>query len=223
MKRSFRAAGLAAAAFGLAAFLWGGPLSAWQGDAPPAAVTSYLAHASIGADITDLGLNDETPADPAGDDARLAVHLSQVPDELPAPVALADMVSLEQRAETANAEQECLASAVYFEAQSEPLEGQLAVAEVVLNRTRSGLYPITICAVVTQPAQFSFVRRGTIPRPDRRTEAWRRAVAIARIAEAGAPRLLPRDVLWYHANYVAPGWGRRLERNTQIGLHIFYS
>ena len=53
------------------------------------------------------------------------------------------------------------------------------------------------------------VRRGTIPRPDRRTDAWRRAVAIARIAEAGAPRLLPRDVLWYHANYVAPGWGRR--------------
>jgi hypothetical protein len=222
MKRSFRAAGLAVAALGLAALLWGGPLDAWQGDAPPAAMTSYLAHASMGADITELGLNDETPADPAGDDARLAVHLSQVPDEPPAP-PLPELVEEHEGVETANAEQDCLASAVYFEAQGEPLEGQLAVAEVVLNRTRSGLYPITICNVVTQPWQFSFVRGGVIPRADRRTRAWRRAVAVARIAQAGELRLLPREVLWYHANYVSPGWGRRLDREIQIGLHIFYS
>ena len=81
----------------------------------------------------------------------------------------------------------------------------------------------TICQVVTQPWQFSFVRRGHIPAADRNSESWRRAVAIARIAEAGASRLLPRNVLWYHADYVSPSWGRRLARNTKIGLHIFYS
>lgn len=77
--------------------------------------------------------------------------------------------------------------------------------------------------MVTQPWQFSFVQHGVIPAADRNSESWRRAVAIARIAEAGAKRLLPHDVLWYHADYVSPSWGRRLARNTKIGLHIFYS
>ena len=120
-------------------------------------------------------------------------------------------------------EQECLANAVYFEARGEPLEGQLAVAEVVLNRSRSGRYPPTICGVVTQRAQFSFVRRGVMPRADRTSEAWRRAVGIANVAQARGMRLLSDNVLWYHATYVSPSWGRRLARNTQIGLHIFYS
>ena len=71
--------------------------------------------------------------------------------------------------------------------------------------------------------QYSFVRRGVIPRADPDCEHWRRAIAIARIAESRATRLLPENVLWYHANYVSPSWGRRLERNRQIGAHIFYS
>lgn len=120
-------------------------------------------------------------------------------------------------------EQECLVNAVYFEARGESLEGQLAVAEVVLNRSRSGRYPSTICGVVTQRAQFSFVRRGVMPRADRSSEAWRRAVAIANIAQTRGMRLLSDNVLWYHATYVSPSWGRRLARTTQIGLHIFYS
>ena len=61
------------------------------------------------------------------------------------------------------------------------------------------------------------------PLPARSSPEWRRAVAVAKIAENGASRLLPRDVLWYHADYVAPSWGRRLARNSKIGLHIFYS
>jgi hypothetical protein len=226
MLRSIRAVALAAAAFALAAFLWDDPIGAFQGEQAPVAGTSFIAHASAVVDMTDLGLNTPETTEPAPDgppgDPGAAIHLGQVPDDPPAP-PLIELVADNEGAETANAEQDCLASAVYFEAQGEPLEGQLAVAEVVLNRTRSGLYPATICGVVTQPAQFSFVRRGTIPRADRRTEAWRRAVAVARIAQAGELRLLPRDVLWYHADYVAPGWGRRLARNTKIGLHIFYS
>jgi spore germination cell wall hydrolase CwlJ-like protein len=137
--------------------------------------------------------------------------------------ALADLIVDHAATATSSPEQHCLASAIYFEARGESIEGQLAVAEVVLNRTRSGRYPATICAVVRQPAQFSFVRRGVIPRADQDCDHWRRAIAIARIAQAGATRLLPENVLWYHANYVSPGWGRRLERNRRIGAHIFYS
>jgi N-acetylmuramoyl-L-alanine amidase len=124
---------------------------------------------------------------------------------------------------TDDAEQDCLANTVFFEAGLEPLEGQVAVAEVVLNRMRSGRYPTTICGVVLQPAQFSYVRGGRIPRVDRSTEAWRRSVGVARMVQAGtAARLLPTDTLWYHADYVSPAWGPRLNRTTKIGLHIFY-
>ena len=121
-----------------------------------------------------------------------------------------------------NPERECLAQAVYFEARGEPIEGQLAVAEVVLNRAASGEYPSSICDVVTQPAQFSFVRDGRFPAIDRGSDAWRKAVAVAHIAAEDLADTLSSDVLWYHAAYVAPSWGRRLSRVTQIGAHIFY-
>lgn len=140
----------------------------------------------------------------------------------PPPRGLVELVERHASGDTLTAEQNCLASAVYFEARGESLEGQLAVAEVVLNRARSGRYPSTWCGVVRQPAQFSFVRRGAIPAANRNSEAWRRAVAISSIAETRAQRLLPENVLWYHASYVSPSWGRRLDRNGQIGAHIFY-
>ena len=119
-------------------------------------------------------------------------------------------------------QQNCLATAVYFESMGEPLEGQLAVARVVLNRAASGRYPSSWCAVVKQKAQFSFVRAGRFPRIDPACVAWRKAQAIARIAVANASDMLPTDVLWYHADYVAPSWGRRLARVEKIGAHIFY-
>lgn len=119
-------------------------------------------------------------------------------------------------------EQLCLAKAIYFEARGETLQGQLAVAEVVLNRASSGRYPTTICGVVTQPAQFSFIRRGRFPAVNAASESWRRALAIAEIARNNIVDQIPPYVLWYHANYVAPSWGRRLTRITQIGAHIFY-
>ena len=122
----------------------------------------------------------------------------------------------------ADEERKCLAGAVYFEARGESLEGQLAVAEVVLNRAASGEYPATICEVVKQPAQFSFVRDGHFPPIDESSVAWRTAVAVAHIAKEKLADKLPSDVLWYHADYVAPVWGRRLARVTQIGTHIFY-
>ena len=119
-------------------------------------------------------------------------------------------------------QQRCLATAVYFESMGEPLEGQLAVARVVINRAASGRYPNNWCAVVKQKAQFSFVRSGRFPRIDPACAAWRKAQSIARIAVANASASLPTDVLWYHADYVAPSWGRRLTRVDKIGAHIFY-
>ncbi len=121
-----------------------------------------------------------------------------------------------------DAEATCLATAVYFESMGESLEGQLAVAQVVLNRAGSGRYPTTLCAVVKQKAQFSFVRSGHFPRIDEGCAAWRKAQAIARIAAGKMAEVIPADVLWYHADYVAPSWGRRLARVDKIGAHIFY-
>jgi spore germination cell wall hydrolase CwlJ-like protein len=122
-----------------------------------------------------------------------------------------------------DSEQLCLAKAVYFEARSESLEGQLAVAEVVLNRAASGVYPPTLCAVVTQRAQFSFVHGGRMPEPDTDSDCWHKALAIADIASKRLARQVAPNVLWYHASYVAPSWGRAKTRFGQIGAHIFYS
>jgi spore germination cell wall hydrolase CwlJ-like protein len=116
----------------------------------------------------------------------------------------------------------CLATAVYFEARGESLEGQLAVAHVVMNRASSGRYPPDWCAVVKQPAQFSFVRRGEFPYVDTASAAWQKAEAVAQLAAANIVPSVGSDVLWYHANYVAPSWRRSLQEVEQIGAHIFY-
>ena len=116
----------------------------------------------------------------------------------------------------------CLATAVYFEARGESVEGQLAVARVVMNRAASGRYPPDWCSVVKQPAQFSFVRHGEFPYADTSSLAWQRAEAVAQLAVANVVPSLDPDVLWYHATYVAPTWGHRLSKVEKIGAHIFY-
>ncbi|WP_205481166.1 cell wall hydrolase [Sphingomonas arenae] len=116
----------------------------------------------------------------------------------------------------------CVAVAIYHEARGEPFPGQLAVAEVIMNRARSGRYPTTLCGVVKQPWQFSFVRGGRFPAVNASSASWSYAQAIARIAANRLADALPEDVLWYHADYVAPSWGRRLSRVEKIGAHIFY-
>jgi hypothetical protein len=121
-------------------------------------------------------------------------------------------------------ESSCLATAVYFEARGESLDGQLAVARVVMNRAASGKYPPSWCATVKQPWQFSFVNphSGQIPAVDYASDAWRKAEAIARLAAANVVPSVSTDVLWYHANYVAPSWRRNLTEAQKIGQHIFY-
>ena len=116
----------------------------------------------------------------------------------------------------------CIAVAVYHEARGESLEGQLAVARVIMNRAASGKYPATWCDTVKQPWQFSFVRNYQFPYTDQDSESWHKAVAVTRLAISNSVPTLSNDVLWYHADYVAPSWGRRLTRVNKIGTHIFY-
>jgi spore germination cell wall hydrolase CwlJ-like protein len=116
-----------------------------------------------------------------------------------------------------NADLLCLARAVYFEARGEPLEGQLAVAQAILNRVDSNHYPSTICGVIRQPGQFTF-RHGM---PVKAGEAWRQAQAIALVAVEGMwPEIAP-DAISFHATYVRPAWKGKV-RVAQIGRHIFY-
>jgi spore germination cell wall hydrolase CwlJ-like protein len=75
---------------------------------------------------------------------------------------------------------------------------------------------------VKQPAQFSFVRHGEFPYADTNSDAWKKAEAIAELAAANVVPSVGPDVLWYHANYVAPSWGHRLSMAQRIGAHIFY-
>ena len=116
----------------------------------------------------------------------------------------------------------CLAQAVYFESRGEPLDGQLAVARVVVNRAESSLFPDDYCAVVTQRAQFSFVRGGQIPAPARGSSAWDRAKAIARIAHRDLWDSPAHDALYFHATYVRPRWAGRLTARATIENHVFY-
>ena len=86
----------------------------------------------------------------------------QAEDE-PAYASLAAAVAAQSIPTDASAELACLAGAIFYESKGEPLAGQLAVAEVIINRTKSGRFPKSICGVVTQRGQFSFVRGGRIP------------------------------------------------------------
>lgn len=115
---------------------------------------------------------------------------------------------------------QCLAGAVYFESKGEPLSGQLAVAEVIINRAKSGRFADDVCSVVKQRGQFSFVRGGRIPSIDGARAAYRTALAVAKVAlgdmwDSPAPK-----ALYFHARRAAPGWG--LTKVASIGNHIFY-
>ena len=156
--------------------------------------------------------------------AMSAVGTELPPAVVAVPGSIAELASLVDANSEGDmdAEATCLATAVYFESRGEPLEGQLAVAQVVINRARSGRYPSTYCGVVKQAAQFSFVRAGAFPRVNAAADTWRVAQAIARIAQKQLVAELPSDVLWYHADYVAPRWRQALTQVQKIGAHIFY-
>ena len=130
----------------------------------------------------------------------------------------------------ANSQRElkCLAEAVYFEARSEPESGQAAVAQVVLNRAMSGLYPTSVCGVVYQnrhrylACQFTFACEGKSLRITE-PEHWRVATRVARAVFDGKTYLDGvGSATHYHATYVRPYWAKRLRRMDKIGQHVFY-
>lgn len=144
------------------------------------------------------------------------------PDTLAKAASLSALVAEMPDSGALSDEMECLAGAVYFESRGEPLAGQLAVAEVIINRAESGVFPSDYCGVVFQPSQFSFVRGGKMPRIARGSAAWARAVAIARIAHEGLWDSPADDALYFHAKYVHPGWSRTKIALATIDSHVFY-
>ena len=114
----------------------------------------------------------------------------------------------------------CLAGAIYYESKGEPLAGQLAVAHVVINRSKSGRFPADVCSVVTQRGQFSFVRGGRIPAIDEGRSAWRTAVAVAKVAFADAWDSPAPRALYFNTPNRMPGTG--LKKIAAIGNHVFY-
>ena len=147
----------------------------------------------------------------AGDDAQASSFAS-----------LGELVSNTETRSDLSDQMRCLAGAVYFESRGEPLAGQLAVAQVVINRTESSRFPTSYCGVVYQRAQFSFVKNGRMPRIRTGSEAWDRAKAIARIAHEGLWDSEAGDSLYFHAKYVRPSWSRKKTARATISQHIFY-
>jgi hypothetical protein len=136
--------------------------------------------------------------------------------------SLSELVGMVDTAAPLDAEMRCLAGAVYFEARGEPLAGQLAVAQVIINRSEDRRFPRTYCGVVAQPGQFSFMRGRSMPEVRERTAAWQRAVAVAQIAHRGMWESEAGEAVFFHARYVRPGWSHTKTRLAQIDTHIFY-
>lgn len=141
---------------------------------------------------------------------------------------------LAKRLEHANAERGCLAQAIYHEARGESEVGQLAVANVIVNRARSGKFPSTLCGVIYQNAdkgyhrcQFTFACDGRDDTPGER-RAWARSAALAEdvyaeFALGDAVGAVPGSALYYHTTNVRPNWANTYSAVAQIGSHIFYS
>lgn len=146
----------------------------------------------------------------------------------------ADFVPTTKRVKLADGERLCLAQAIYHEARGESREGQLAVANVIINRAMSKKYPSTICGVVFQNAdkgrykcQFTFACDGRSDLGRERT-AWNRSIKLAEDAfyefqRGERPGVVPNSVLFYHTTAVAPRWSHTFNRVAAIGSHVFYS
>lgn len=157
-------------------------------------------------------LETETPAAPAPSETPI--------DDGDAAYATLAAAVAAQPLEVDDAELNCLAIGVYYESKGEPLEGQLAVAEVILNRAQSGRFASTVCGVLKQRGQFSFVRGGQLPQPPESARAWKTALAVARVARGDIWDSKVSNALYFHARYVSPGWRRA--RVGSVGNHIFY-
>lgn len=126
-----------------------------------------------------------------------------------------------------DAQWQCLAEAIYFESRGEPIAGQIAVAEVVLNRTASRNFPGSICGVTNQGVgsgrgcQFSYACDG-LSDVMKASVARDRSEKLARLMIDGRPRTVAGGATYFHVRSIRPDWSRKFSRTVTIGQHMFY-
>jgi hypothetical protein len=179
---------------------------------------SLLGDRRQGAEVTSAAQDGTLP--PA---SERGVEISK--SEAPEPLQIEDLIA---RAEPkGDGEWECLSQAIYHEARGESLQGQIAVAEVILNRRDSGVYPSTVCGVVEQGTgarnmcQFSYYCDG-LSDEIRDQRAWAEVGRVARAMLDGAPRQLTNGAMFYHTKAVEPYWAAKFTETAEIGAHLFY-
>ena len=164
-----------------------------------------------------------------GAEVTLAARAGHLPP--PSERAIATEQSLPALIEQAEAkgddEWHCLAEALYHEARGESLTGQIAVAEVILNRRDSGRYPDTVCGVVQQGTGKQWMCQISYYCYDlsdeiRDEDSWDLMGRIARVMLDGAPRDLTDGAMFYHTNAVHPYWAEEFFQTAEIGAHLFY-
>jgi N-acetylmuramoyl-L-alanine amidase len=167
------------------------------------------------------GIGNTTPmAVPENFDAEMVQETERAEEDVRTAGSLAELVRLQNTGGTLDKQAHCLAGAVYFESKGESLAGQLAVAKVVMARAKSGRFASTLCGVVFQKSQFSFIRGGQMPNIDKNGKHWKNAVAISKIALNNAWKSPVDGALYFHARYVSPGW--KLQRIGSVDQHVFY-
>ena len=217
LSKTFRSALLAIAAFGASSVApaqvapLSEPLIGTGSTLVPAMVVPGIINPLTTEGAVDAVLDSETPSI----DSRATGATETTPTgDLPS------LVSQLRSSEAGSRELECLAGAIYFESKSEPLSGQLAVGQVIANRSKSGRFPSSYCGVVFQRSQFSFVRGRSMPAIPRSSHQWKTAVAIARIVDRALHVSTVPKALFFHARRVSPRW--HLTRLGTVGNHIFY-
>ena len=202
-----------------------GEIEEWAPGEAPTILEPQVAPAPTDRDIKQSALDPKhAPADDKG--GETIAPKGEVTGEGKRPLTPAEQLTLEGK-DRAKAEK-CLADAVYFESRGEPVRGQIAVAQVVMNRVFSGYYPRNVCATVYQnkhrrlACQFTFACDG-IPEAVTEPNAWVRAMRIARDVLDG--KLWVPEVnraTHYHAYWVRPSWVREMKRLYKFGVHSFY-
>lgn len=211
---------LAVAAMGAASVAPAQVLPAGATDQVVAAVAKTLNEPIV---TTPLSNDPLAPAQVAGSEepALPAPVEEDEPVAITRGASLSETVAKLRRSDAGSRELECLAAGVYFESKSEPLAGQLAVGQVIANRSESrGRFPSSYCGVLTQRGQFSFVRGGKWPAVNKNSLQWKNAVAVARIVDADLHDSSVGKAMFFHARRVSPGW--RLTRVAAVGNHVFY-
>jgi N-acetylmuramoyl-L-alanine amidase len=220
MKKTFRAAFFAALPLAGLAAIAGltGTAAVTASDLPDRLEADLLPQSVIDAAIAEEAALPQTVEAPLPFFPSAKIQIA--PPAKTKAASLQALVSRYSATPLSGRENECLAGAIYFESKGEPLQGQLAVAEVILNRAKSGRFPASVCGVILQPGQFSFVRGGGFPPIARSSQGWREAVAITHVARNDEWDSGVGKALFFHARRVSPGW--KLQRIASVGNHVFY-